>query len=413
VRLDAFAALRRGWNNLRANWQLLPLQWLFGIAFGIAIVVSLLPLVFAVGWSVFADAPTRPEEWSEWLGALPEQVRSRLVPILLGALASMALGTAAILLWAFPAAGTYGVLWQGEGAPRDGAWAAFRRFRWADFAEWGRRRMWTYFWLFHLFVTLALLLVAFWALLVIGAAAAFQSHGGFAAFGVGCGGALPLLFLGLVASLWFQTSLVEAARPGVGALAASNAGLKLLTARPAAIFLFFVLQLVAGVALAFLFMPFSLMIDVAFRGQFGLGLAAKTPLQLVQWFLTTALQLIFQGAYVALARDLGGSWDPRAGQPIVDGGEPTRAAAAAGEGSEFAGVAAPLAAAVAFAQVADEPLPELTPDGLPEPERSDAPGTADDSSPAGSPENFEGGAGGGLGGGLDGLGSSGGSGGGE
>jgi hypothetical protein len=370
LKLDAFTALRRGFDNLRANWQLLPVQWLFGVAFGVALVLSFAPLVLAVGWSVFAGAPSRPDEWVDWLGTVPEVVRGRLVPILAGVVASLILGTAAILLWAFPAAGSCGVLWQGEAAPRGAGWTAFRRFRWAEFAEWGRSRMWTYFWLFHLFVSLALLLVAFWALLVVGVAAAFQSHGGFAAFGLGCGGALPLLFAGLVGSLWFQTSLVEAARPGVGAIAASNAGLKLLTARPAAIFLFFVLQLVAGVALAVLFVPFSLMIDVAFRGQFGLGLAAKLPLQLVQWAFTTALQLVFQGATVALARDHGGAWiEPQA---------PPAAPRPAPSEESLSSAALPAGAALAFAQVADEPLPDLAP--------ADDPRVGDEST---TPEAFE------------------------
>ena len=61
------------------------------------------------------------------------------------------------------------------------------------------------------------------------------SGGRGAALGIGCGGALPLGFLALVAGLWFHVAQADLAREGSGVRAASRRGLDVLGRRLGAV----------------------------------------------------------------------------------------------------------------------------------------------------------------------------------
>lgn len=342
MRLDAIGVLRRGWSNFRANWELLPLQWALTLAFGALFAISLVPIVVAIGWSVFAGAPSSPDGWGDWLTGLPAILMARAVPLTFGVVASLVLGTIAILAYAFMLGGTYGTYWAGDRQAPAGAGTLpplFRVYSWELFSGWGRRRLWTYFWLVHFFVAVVLVLLLFWLLLVFGAVAAYQGYGGFAAFGLGCGGAIPLLFVGLVVSFWFQLALVEAAREEATVATAVRQGLRLLGERLGAFLLLFLLQLVAGMVMGMVFMPVAVASSLAMRGQPGIDLMVRIPLQFVQWLLSVTVQLVFQAAYVALARD---TWRlPEA--PVADP-SPQAPAASDASGADEEPQSAPAAA---------------------------------------------------------------------
>lgn len=357
--LDAIGALRRGWANFLANWELLPVQWLLTLAFGLLFVLSLVPIVVAIGWSVFAGAPSTLDGWEEWIAALPAVLASRAIPLAIGVVASLILGTFAVLAYAFLLGGTYGTFWAADRQAPAGtgsAKALFRAFSWNGFTEWGRSRLWTYFWLVHFFVAVFLVVLLFWMLLVLGAVAAFQGYGGFAAVGLGCGGAIPLFFVGLVASFWFQMALVEAGREGATVSTAVRQGWRLLGSRLGSILLLFVLQLVAGMVLGAVFAPVAIISSLAMRDQPGLELAVRMPLQLVQWVISVAVQLVFQAAYVALARD---TWPESAQVPLSPIAPPIPPIAPMPPMPPAPDVQPADSGFRAFDRVADDPLPEL------------------------------------------------------
>ena len=134
-------------------------------------------------------------------------------------------------------------------------------------------------------------------------------------------------------------ALVEAAREGATVSTAVRQGWRLLGSRLGSILLLFVLQLVAGMVLGAVFAPVAIISSLAMRDQPGLDLAVRMPLQLVQWVISVAVQLVFQAAYVALARD---TWPPAAAVPLP---------------SREMGPAAP--GVLAFGNVADDPMPEI------------------------------------------------------
>jgi hypothetical protein len=367
MRLDAIGALRRGFLNARANWQLVPMQWLFGLLFAFLLVLSLVPVVVAICWSVFQDLPSGFDQWMGWAERLPQILMARALPILIGLLVSLAIGVVAVWVYGYLLAGTYGVLAVGEaqaprnplpGTPGTLSWRQFVAFEWSGFHASGMARVWTYFWTIHLFFTLALVLMLIWALVIVAAVWAFQGYGGFAAFGIGCGGALPLVFLGVILSFWSRLAMIEATRRGASVLGAARAGFELLGKRLGAVLLLFLFQVIAGMILGAVFVPMFMFSELAFSNSPGMGLALRIPAQFVQWLISSAVQLIFMGAYLAIAHDR------TPFEPAFPGIEP-RTFPETGGAAESVGLAGVAGAASApmpvtsFDRVGDEPMPDL------------------------------------------------------
>jgi hypothetical protein len=295
MRLSALGCLRRGWTNLSANWELVLLQWLQAFALlALTAFGALLPLLI-----VGVNLPRLDR--GSWLRALGD-----LSPALLLALAALtAAWLAALLLYCFFQAGTYGVLAAADRQAFPGARRQrefFRTFTLRDFRGWGGRYVWRYFGVALLF-GLLLLAVSGVALLWLGFAVAGDGEWGSpAALAIVLGGALPMGFLALIAGLGFHLAQADLAREGSGVRSAWRRGLGILGRRLGAVTALFVLIAAALLALAALFLPLSTAADALLAGAPGVRALVRCLLVLLASLPDNLLVTLFAGALVALVR---------------------------------------------------------------------------------------------------------------
>jgi hypothetical protein len=299
-RLGALDALGRGLANVRANWELLLAQLGAVLLTTMLVIGSLAPLVLALGFSVAAARADPGQELTRilspatWLSA----------GVLAAVVGALLVGTAAFALYAWFQAGIYGVLVAGDrqagggpGRPR----LLFRTFSWPDFMGWAARGIWRLFGWYHVYFAIlsgaALLIGA----LVGGAVLGGMRHGALAGFGIGCGGALPLVFLLVWASLCAQAAKADVVRAGSGALAAWRRGGRVVGRRLGASLLLLVLMVAASLAVSLLLLPLELLRFVA-RDDLGAQLAMQGFTAVVQMLVGTVLGLVFGAAFVALVR---------------------------------------------------------------------------------------------------------------
>lgn len=302
----AFDCLRRGFLSSRANWGLVPLGILQNLLFTLLALLSLLPPFLVLGGMALLERDWSGPGFEEWLAGLDDLVASALVPLALAVVASLLIGLLAVAVWGWFQGGILGVLLAAErqalpGAEaRPGGWRWFRTLSLRDFAGWGGRYVWRFFWFFHLSLAVAGVLVLLIGLLILGAVMAQEAWGGGAALGIGCGGALPLLFGLVVYALWNGTAQPAVALDGSGALRGAALGLRIVGRRLGATLLvgLVVLVLSFGVGLAFSMGQLSL--DVLLRDRFALWLAAYGLASLVQGFLSVALTIFGLASFTSL-----------------------------------------------------------------------------------------------------------------
>jgi hypothetical protein len=289
----------RGWSNTRANWELWPLCVLQSILVAGLLAAGVAVPLFAVGLSLWSEDLPTAERLQEALGRLTEAPAQLLLP----AIACLALWTLAFLVYSYFQAGLYGVLHGGErqaapGAVRDRRF--FRTFGGRDFSGWSGRFVWRFFWFFNLagfLFTGALVLAIVWLGLIF---LAGTSWGAPAAWGIGCGGALPVLFTLFVLILWLNLAQAELVRDGAGVFGATRAGFDVLARRPGAAALLIVVFFVAGLAVSLVFVPLKLGAGVLFAGRPLAAFAASLSLSVLQMIPSALLNVALAGAAVAL-----------------------------------------------------------------------------------------------------------------
>jgi hypothetical protein len=301
MRLSAADCLRRGWTNLSANWELVVIQWLGSflvlvlLAFGLV-----LPLVI-LGIDVLVDSLISKR--------LIEDVLRRLADfrpgLSMALVAMMAVWLLTLLLHCFFQAGAFGVLASGDRQALPGPRRnrlLFRTFSLRDFCGWGGLYVWRFLGVRVLFCGLIGALggaVLFWLIFM---ALGGGTWGGSAAFGIGCGGALPLAFLALVLGLWFQVAQADLAREGSGVRTASRRGLHVLGRRLGAVAILFILFLGAVVGLSIVFLPVTAVADSLLSGSPGWRALVRLVLFLLQSLPSTLLTMVLAGSLVALVR---------------------------------------------------------------------------------------------------------------
>lgn len=307
MRLGALDSLQRGFENLRANWQLIFLVWLLtalNLLLGIA---ALLPFYFVLD----LDAPSldaAPGELESWTLETIEHLLAQLSePAFWVAVVSSSLVCMALLaLTSFFQAGVYGVLVAGDRQAPAGRTAvpveAFRVYSWREFQARGGRHLWSYFWLYNLMLVGWLLWVGLVVLVIAAMGLVADQAGVGAGLAIGCAAVVPLGFLFFLSIVWILLAQVEISAHDAGPWTALRRSIGVVVRRLPAVVLLFLLFAVASVVVTFVFLMVSLPLNAglaflpALRRILGLGLQA------VQWLVSAAVQVALAATVVALYR---------------------------------------------------------------------------------------------------------------
>jgi len=301
MRLSAADCLRRGWTNLAANWELVLLQWLQSLLVLVLMALGLLLPVVTLG----ADALGAGRSASRVLQVAMARLGKLSPPVLLAGVAMLAVWLLSVLVHSWFQAGTYGVLTSAERQALPGRrrpLLLFRTFSLRDFSGWGALYLGRFFRLLVFFWALALPLAVAVLVWLISLGVGGEVWGKPAVLGMALGGLLPLGFLFLVAGLWSHVAQADLAREGSGARAAARRGLTVLGRRLGAVFLLVFCLVGAGLALAFLFLPVSIVPEILLSGAPKLRAFVLVVLFLLQGIPGALLTMVLASSLVALVR---------------------------------------------------------------------------------------------------------------
>ena len=309
--LSAFDCLRRGLANLRANWELILLRWGGLLAVGVLVVAGVaLPLIVLgvslLGEGVLGLARGGPDAWARLGTRISELIPAVGLSFALALVGTLFIWLFAGVLYCFLQAGIYGVLTAADrqalpGAERGREW--FRTFSLRHFFGWGGRYMWRFFGFVNLFLAVWIgvaLAFVLWAFLTFGGA---RRWGQGAAWGIGCGGLLPLIFLAFVVSFWALVAQADLAREASGVWTAAANGLRILGRRFGAVLLLFLLFF--GFALALALVGFVVGLVLGFsvsQAPMGIAVSLRLALWLLQSLASSALALALASSVVALVQ---------------------------------------------------------------------------------------------------------------
>jgi hypothetical protein len=311
---SVLVCMQRGFLSARANSGVIWMAVLQSFLVTVLFFLSLLPLVLVFGgtallsdWSALGDFGDLGKV-DAWLSSLPAQVEAHLGALAAGLVASLFLGMLVVVVWAWFQAGIVGILLTGERQAhpdahlRAGGWRWFKTFTLSDFAGWGGRHLWRFFWFCHLVITAWMLVALVAVLLMAGLGAAWQSWGGGAATGLGCGGSIPLLFLFWVLAIWglLAQPAVALPEPKGGTVHGSIFGFQVLGRRLGAASLLFLALLVATVLLILIVGTGRTILDLVLAGQWGLRMVVFVVSSLVQSLVAAAVNVWALASFAAL-----------------------------------------------------------------------------------------------------------------
>lgn len=307
IRRSAVDCLRRAGLSLRANRALVLLTLLQSVVVGVLFVASLVPPFLVVGGMALFEREWTAAAAEEWLLGLGTALAGQLVPLVLALLASLLLGFLAVLAWGWFQGGVFGILVAAErqalpdAQDRAGGASWFRTFSLPEFSGWGGRYAWRFFWFFHLSMTVGLLLMLVAVLIVFGVVLGYETWGGGAAYGIGCGAALPFLFALFVYALWSVTAQPFLARPEGGVMRAAGDGLRVIGRRPGAVLLILLTLFVLAVTLALAFWLGELAIGLFTESRFAVWVALFALLNVVRMLINAALGVFANASFTSLA----------------------------------------------------------------------------------------------------------------
>lgn len=244
-----------------------------------------------------------------WVERLTEQGWGDLVPdspAMISALVGMVLlWTLALFVWCFFQGGLYGVLTRSELGGRGRRSPVDRGSRTADvsFLDCGRRYLWRFFGLLHLYLLYLILIQGVWVLVVALAVRSWMAWGEAALLAVGCGGTVPLVLLTTAVTLWFLLARADLAHPASGVRRARLRGWEILKRRPGASLVLGAFFLVLTILASGLLAPFGF----AVRNLLDVGSAAwflaRGGLEALQWLLWGALATYVAATLVVFVQD--------------------------------------------------------------------------------------------------------------
>ncbi|MCZ6727709.1 MAG: hypothetical protein O7A98_10215 [Acidobacteria bacterium] len=303
MRLSAIDCIGRGVSNLRANWELVLLQFLQGVVLTLLSVIALVGTVALLG-ATFLFEMSHFDDWTEVLERLEGlSFNWGLLAISLALL--LILATVLSLVYSWFQAGIFATLERGErqAPPAAGVDSQlFRTFRGRDFMGWGSLWVWRYFWFFGgvglVFTILLSVVIGIAALLAV----ALRDVGGFGAVMFGCAAAVPLVALMVAFNLWVVLGMALLPREEYGVWRASRRALTILRQRLGGVLLIGLIFIIASLGLALVFMLLTQGMATALQGRGVASFGVQALLALAQWLLSSMLAVSFYSSIVALAR---------------------------------------------------------------------------------------------------------------
>lgn len=292
---EVTACLSVGWQSLRTHRRLVALLWLETFAVVLLTVAGLaLPLAVVDFEPVRVLASADLQLIQEWLLWLAEDAQwSDLVPrspALVAALGGLTvLWTAALFVYCWFQAGLYGVLVE-ETSKSDTGALELRRF-----AEHGRRHLWRFFGLLHLFVLYLTGVMFLWLWVVWLAVWGWAAWGDLALLSIGCGGMVPVGFFGATLSLWFLLARADVTRPESGVRQAQSRAWAVLRRRPGAVAVLGLLFLVLGTVASGLLAPVDVLAGRLLEPWSGAWWLLRGSVEMVSWAVYAAVA-VFVGA---------------------------------------------------------------------------------------------------------------------
>ena len=308
--LSGWDATKRGLANLRANWQLVLMYFVQTVAVSVVFVAGFLVPLAAVGFERWRDLggwepASGADAWADLVALMAELG----APLVLGLVGAAVVWFLALVLLSWFQGGFYGVLAAGDRQAVPGRvvdWRAFRTFSLTNYSGWAARFLWRYFWFWNLFglIVLAWMLLAVG--LVFGAIWGADRYGEAAAVGIGCGGALPLVFLILAVSFWAGLAAAHLGQEGSRIGLAARDGLRVLAERIGAVLLIFVLYFAVAFTLSILLslvlLPLTIGATFLMQENLALYVAVQAISYLVQLTLTSVVATALAAVFVALVR---------------------------------------------------------------------------------------------------------------
>lgn len=304
-RLSALDALSRGFVNVRANRELIAIQIASSLLLAASIVVPALFLLVRLGVPLQVFTSNNPEALASALAAIQVDLGELVSMLGLGLVLMLVVGTLAFIVYCWFQAGTLAVLLAGEAqAPvvRIAPSAVFRTFSWANFVGWASRYGMRIFWvdnLFLFFLTLLLLVFSLPFLLMFWFS---QSDFSVAGCALGCGLALPLVFVGLILVLAMMVAQICAVEEGATVRGASRRAFSITGKRLGGLLLLYLLLVVGSIAVATFFGGLGLVLKLALARTELLLFVLSSVLGVAELVLSVGLTLVMTAAIVALVR---------------------------------------------------------------------------------------------------------------
>lgn len=304
--LSAADSIHRGLVNLRANWEVAFFGWLQVLIVAVLTMAGFLPPLAVLGYADLQLWATSGQD----LLALMEQVtnlmaRGREAWALL--LASLVLASAiwlmAMLVYCYFQGGILGVLMAGDRQAPSGRqrhWRWFRTFSVRDLRGWAGRYLWRYFWLINLFM-LVLLVWSLLLMVVVFLATWGQARWGLsAALGIGCGGAIPMIFSLFVGAVWFNLAQADLARVESSVWVATRRGLAILGGRLGAVIILFLLGLTLAVGLGIFAGALSTLVATMLPSMQLVQLGGQVLVSAAEWIASSVVGVTFMSILIAL-----------------------------------------------------------------------------------------------------------------
>ena len=303
--LSAADCLARGGAILRANWRLVPLRLILVLAMSLLSVMAMGLPVLVTGRELLTRWPESPAQWRGWVQQLIAQIADHREAFAISLVGTFLLLTVVLVVWSFTEAGSFGVLYSADRqAPAQapaGVW--FETFSMRDFFGWGGATVWRFLALILIYYAFILVLALLGAGLVRLAIGSGGRWGTWTGLGLGCGGALPLIFLILcsMAVVWLAKAGLSV--QGSGAWAALGLGARILSRRLGTVLVLFVVWIVAAIGSALILTSLTgVTLRVLGRLPFPVLMAGNFVFQLIQILVAHWLQLWFAAAFVVLVR---------------------------------------------------------------------------------------------------------------